>query len=121
MQMQNPGAPVDREPAPTPAPPPPTRAALAVCASELGRRLAGRGVPEVLTPAVLDAIDAAGLELTPRGGGQAVRCLEELPARVVRVRGRARTFIVEVDVGDGQKVRWLEIEGKGGGVERMAL
>jgi hypothetical protein len=95
-----------------------------VCAAEIARRLAGRGVSgaEALAPVVLEAVGAAGFDLTPRGGGRAVRCLEEAPARVVRVTGRGpRTFVVEVDLGEGQKVRWLEVERKDGTIERMAL
>lgn len=73
--------------------------------------LDGLGISTDLTDAVLQAVDNAGYDLTPKAGGSPVEALASLTAVRSKLAGVPGRYIVETTLSDGTtKVAWLEME-----------
>jgi hypothetical protein len=82
--------------------------------------LVGRGVPAEMTETVALAIDSAGLGLGAKDGARAAAVHDDaLMCTVFAVEGRPGVHVVEVSLGGGKTVRWVEFTAKDGSVERL--
>jgi len=76
------------------------------------------GAARELSTAVLQAIDAAGYELTPKAGGSALAATSSVTASVEAVEGRQGWYVVTI----GGTHNVLEIhDAKTGDVQRLVL
>lgn len=65
---------------------------------------------------VAGAIEAAGYEIQPSGGGTPVELIDGLAATRKRVTGCPGLFVVEITLSDGSVTSVLEFRGRGGQV-----
>ncbi len=69
--------------------------------NDVAAALDGQGIPPSLTTSVLAAMAAAGLNLTPSGGGDPVAALESLVGAKYAVEGMPGTFLSVISLGGG--------------------
>lgn len=86
--------------------------------TQMADALDGVGLPTSIAPAVLQAVDAAGYNLTPQAGGSALAATTSLSATIEGVDGKPGWFIVTID----GTIKVLEIyDAKTGAVQRHVL
>lgn len=89
--------------------------------SEIVEEADSRGISEELLDGVLDSIDAAGWDLTPKVGGDAVALTTSVTPVIRSVAGRPGHIIVELTLPSEKVVSWLEYTGADGTQQKLVL
>jgi len=84
----------------------------------LALQFPGLNLPNETIDGVLQAIDAAGLELVEQTGGAPTESIGPTASVRYRVTGMPRTYLVGVSLGTNGWLAWLETHGKDGAVSK---
>lgn len=77
--------------------------------------LAGVGIPDDLIDAFLEAVDTAGYNLTPSGGGSPIEAVGDVASvEVLGLPGRPGAFAWKVEVETGKYARFIQLPNPSG-------